>query len=122
MLIIVAFIGFFFFGIGLLVFLTPDKFKWFLTTLTSKRIISASIFRILIGLIFLYSAPETHLPLFVRVLGFLFILGGILVPVLGLERSKAFATWWVKRSDTVLRLWGLVTMLLGGAIIWAAMQ
>jgi uncharacterized protein YjeT (DUF2065 family) len=44
------------------------------------------------------------------------------VPGLGLERSKAFATWWVKRSDTVLRLWGLVTMLLGGAIIWAAMQ
>ena len=122
MLIIVGSIGFFFLGIGLLVLLTPDKFKWFLTTLTSKRITSASIFRILIGLIFLYSSPEARSPSFIRVLGFLFILGGILVPVLGLERSKAFATWWVKRSDTVLRLWGLVTMLLGGAIIWAAMQ
>jgi hypothetical protein len=119
---IVALIGSLFFAIGFLVLLNPTKFKWFLTTLTSRRVLAASVFRILIGIIFLFSAPETRAPLFIRVLGLLFILGGLLVPVLGLSRSEAFAAWWVKRSNAALRLWASFAMLLGGAIFWAAMK
>lgn len=122
MTFIIALIGTLFFAIGFLVLLNPSKFKWFLTTLTSRRIYAASLFRILIGIVFLYSAPETRAPLFIRLLGVLFILGGLLAPALGHARSEAIAAWWVKRSDTALRLWGLLTMLLGGAVFFTVMR
>lgn len=76
--------------------------------------------RILTGVVFLLAAPDTRMPTLIRVLGGLFILAGVTIPLLGAEQIDKLAGWWLARSDNVLRFWALVAMVFGGLIVWAA--
>jgi len=65
---------------------------------------------------------ETRSPLFVRMVGVLFILAGLGVPLMGAARIQRLVSWWLERSDATLRLWALFAIAFGAAILWSGFK
>jgi hypothetical protein len=120
--IIVLVIGLIIIVTGLAVLVKPARLKDLLYILLEKdwfRMVAA--LRVIIGVLFLFAAGGTRSPIFVSVMGILFILAGVLIPILGTARLRSLASWWIKRRDLVLRLWALVALALGGVLVWVVL-
>jgi hypothetical protein len=120
--IIVLVIGLIIIATGLAVLVKPARLKDLLYILLEKdwfRMVAA--LRVIIGVLFLFAAGGTRSPIFVSVMGVLFILAGVFIPILGPARLRSLASWWMKRRDLVLRLWALVALALGGLLVWVVL-
>jgi uncharacterized protein YjeT (DUF2065 family) len=120
--IIVLAFGLIIIVIGLAILVKPARLKDLLYILLEKdwfRMVAA--LRVIIGVLFLFAAGGTRSPIFVSVMGVLFILAGVLIPILGPVRLRSLASWWMKRRDLVLRLWALVAVTLGGVLVWVVL-
>jgi uncharacterized protein YjeT (DUF2065 family) len=120
--IIVLAIGLIIIIIGLAVLAKPARLEDLLYILLEKdwfRIVAA--LRVIIGVLFLFAAEGTRSPTFVSVMGILFILAGVLIPMLGPARLRSLVSWWMKKRDLVLRSWALVALALGGVLVWVAL-
>lgn len=120
---IVVIVGLIILGIGVLVLISPVSLKKMLQIFLAKQWwYLVTVIRILVGILFLLAASETGAPLFVRILGVLFILSGVAVPLMGAARIERLVSWWLERSDTTLRLWGLFAAAFGVAIFWSGFK
>jgi len=123
MAVIVVIIGLIILGIGVLVLIAPVSLKKVLHIFLAKQWWTfVTVIRILVGTLFVLAASETGAPLFVRIVGILFILSGIVVPWMGTSRIERLVSWWLQRSDTTLRLWGLFAAAFGAAILWSGFK
>jgi hypothetical protein len=121
MLTIVLIIGIFFLLVGIAVILQPEALRKLLHQfLKMEWLIPATLIRVVTGIIFLLAAPGSRYPLFLQILGVIFVLAGVAIPLLGKVKIEALAAWWLARPDTVLRIWGGLAALLGVAVIWAS--
>jgi hypothetical protein len=121
MSIIVLAIGLIIIVIGLAVLVKPAKLKDLLYILLEKdwfRMVAA--LRVIIGVLFLFAAGGTRSPIFVSVMGILFISAGVLIPILGPTRLRFLANWWLKRRALVIRLWALVALAFGVVLVSVA--
>jgi len=89
--------------------------------LTKKWLPFVTMIRILLGILFLLAASETRAHSFVLALGILFILAGVVIPLLGTARIERLAHWWLGRSDGILRLWALFPVAFGAAVLWSGL-
>lgn len=122
MTIFVAVVGVVIAGIGLTVLAFPSAMRWGLRWVIGRGLLLPfSIVRIGIGVAFVLAAPSTRLPLFVWALGLLFILAGVSLPLRRPERIERWATWWMEKSDSRVRAWSLVAIMLGALLVQAAM-
>lgn len=122
MRIVVLILGFIIFGIGIVVLISPSNLKKMIHVFLAKKWLSfATMIRILFGILFLLAASETRAPFFVLTLGILFILAGVVIPLLGTARIERLAHWWLGRSDGILRLWALFSIAFGAAILWSGL-
>jgi hypothetical protein len=108
-------------GVGAWVLVTPgglvelaDMF------LTAGGLWVAVALRLTIGALLWIGAAESRIPAVLRLLGALFILSGLALVVMGLDRMQAIATWGAGLDDIVLRVVGLLAAGLGAFIIWSA--
>jgi hypothetical protein len=76
--------------------------------------------RVLVGVIFVLAAAETRFPTFIWVLGIVTILAGLALPIIGAERIQWMGRWGLRRSDSMVRLWGAVAGAFGAFVAWAA--
>ncbi len=119
--IVVLIIGVIVSGIGLAVLVKPAKLKDLLYFLVEKdRFYVVAALRVVIGVLFLFAAGSTRSPIFVSVMGILFVLAGVLIPILGPARLRSLVSWWMKRGNWVLRAWALVAFAFGVILIWVA--
>ena len=107
---------------GIAVIARPDRISGF-----ADRMLEANAFRavailgrIILGIILLLAAPDTRLPTFVTILGFLAIIGGVAVAVMKEAWINDLVGWWANQPATILRAWGAVAAILGGVIFYAA--
>lgn len=122
MLSVVMVVGFLILIIGLAVLVVPSVLKKTLKIFLEKKWLpAASIIRIVIGVLFLFAAPETKAPQFIFVLGIIFIFAGIIIPFIGAKRIERFGEWWLKSSDLILRLWAVLVIIFGILIIRAVL-
>lgn len=106
---------------ALLIVAWPSRLKVLLWKLFEHdRFYFAAIFRIVFGVLFLLAAPSTRLPAFVQISGILMILAGLMIPIMGADRIRSMASWWLDKGDGVVRTWALYAMLFGTALIWVA--
>jgi hypothetical protein len=120
---IVVIVGLIILGIGILVLISPASLKEVLRIFLAKQWwYFASVIRILVGILFILAASETGAPLFVLMVGILFILGGVALPLMGVARIERLTSWWLKRSDVTLRLWALFAFAFGAAILWSVFK
>ncbi len=88
---------------------------------TSAIKAGAILGRIAIGILLLLAAPDTRLPTFMTILGFLSIIGGVALAVMKEAWVNTLVGWWANQSETILRVWGVLITLFGGVIVYAAL-
>ena len=120
---IVLIVGLIVLGMGILVLISPASLKRMLHIFLAKQWwYFVTGIRILVGILFIVVASETRSPLFVRMVGVLFILAGLFVPLMGAARIQRLVSWWLERSDATLRLWALFAIAFGAAVLWSGFK
>jgi hypothetical protein len=118
---IILIIGVFILGIAVAVLVSPATLRQILHQfLLKKWLVPVTFLRVVVGIVFLIAAPGTRSPLFMYILGILFILAGVSIPLLGKEKIEGLANWWLGRPDIILRIWAVLAAILGLAIIWVS--
>ncbi|MBT8468729.1 MAG: hypothetical protein HKN10_15365 [Myxococcales bacterium] len=79
----------------------------------------AVLLRLCFGLSLWFAAPETRLPILLRVLGAVAILSAASLPMVGYERFERVLRWWTGHSPFVMRLWSLLATAIGGLVLWS---
>lgn len=82
----------------------------------------AGLVRVAIGLVLLAVAPASRYPIALRVLGALIFLAGLVTPLFGVDRARAFVEWWTEQGRAMMRLWGFVAAALGFFIAFAVID
>lgn len=70
-----------------------------------------------IGALLIWAAPVSRAVLFIQVLGWLTVLKGIYLLIAPRGQLVGVVKWWNRLSEGRYRLWGLVTLTLGAAIL-----
>ena len=87
---------------------------------TTRGLWIAAALRLLVGVLMWIVAGASRTPKTFRVLGALFVVTGVLLPILGLDYLRGIVEWGSSRSDGVLRGMGLLATVLGAFIAWSA--
>ncbi len=99
---------------GLTIFASPDFVKKVFDFFkVGKRIYYAGVLRVLIGLLLLVSVSHSTVPLAVIALGLLFLVSGIIVFAVDLEKTRAFLAHYSELPQLIIRLLGLVAACFG---------
>lgn len=122
--VIVALLGLLASIAGIAMIARPDRVSDIadraLTTSTFK--VGAIVLgRIALGIVFLLAAPDTRLPTFLTILGFLAIVRGVALAIMKDAWVNGLVAWWARQAEIVLRVWGVLIAILGGVIIYAAL-
>jgi len=80
----------------------------------------AGLIRLVLAIIFLLAARECDITPVIVFFGILFLISGLLIFVIGLEKVKSIINWYQEQSILVLRLLALVALAIGVVIIYSA--
>ena len=119
--IVIQSLGILFALVGIVYLLRPDIMKWLMEFFKQgKRIYFAGVIRFALAVVFLVGARECKHFWVIFVFGILFIISGLLVFIIPLEKIKAYIGWWQKKSPLLLRLMALIALAIGAVIIYSA--
>jgi hypothetical protein len=92
--------------LGAVGIVSPVKLLAFARRFESQAgIYVAAVFRIIMGVVFLYSAPTSRFPEIVRILGIVILVAGLITPLIGRERFRRMLHWWSARGSAFMRVW-----------------
>ncbi len=121
MIMLIKLIGIFVMAMGIMELLNPKMAKKMLVFWRQgKNIYIGGLIRVLLGVIFLYYAPQAKFPEIIFALGILVSFAGLIIFLLWLEMTMAMIDWWDKKPDSMVRLVSLLTLACGVLIIYAA--
>ena len=92
------------------------------TVLTPTGLWWAAGFRVSLGVLLWLAADASRTPRTFRVLGVLFVLGGLAIPVVGLAGIESIVAWGMAQGDLFLRATSLIGAGLGAFLLWATMS
>lgn len=108
--------------IGAVGMLLPAAMRALVNIFRSRfMLIVAAALRFAIGIVLVLAAPDCHFTEAVRMLGFVAIASGLLIPLLGTVRINRLFDWVGGRSDGTVRAWAMVAILLGAFLLVAAL-
>ncbi len=114
-------LGIVFVIIAIVYLLKPDIMKWLMEFFKQgKRIYFAGLIRFALAVVFLIGARECKHFWVIFALGILFLLGGLLIFVLGPEKLKSILDWYQKQSALFLRVMSAIILAVGAVIIYSA--
>ena len=76
--------------------------------------------RVGFGAILLWASPDSRTPRTFRVLGVFMIIAGVVIPFLGIERSRAVFDWWSAQGSFLARAWPIAAVGFGLFVAYAA--
>ena len=121
--VITALLGLLIIVLGIVVMVRPNRVsdvaERFTTTPALKA--GAILARIAMGIAFLLAAPDTRLPTFMTVLGFLSIIAGVALAIMKEAWVNGLVGWWANQAETIVRVWGVPIALFGGVIVYSAL-
>jgi len=85
-----------------------------------KRIYLAGLTRFVLAVVFLVGARECKRSWVIFAFGILFLIGGLLIFILGPEKIKRVLDWWQKQSVLLLRVMAVLALVIGAVIIFSA--
>jgi uncharacterized protein YjeT (DUF2065 family) len=107
--------------VGIIYFLRPDVMKWLMEFFKKgKRIYFAGLIRFALAVVFLVAARECKHSWVIFAFGILFIISGLLIFILGLEKLKSIIDWYQKQSVLLLRVVAVIALAIGAVIIYSA--
>jgi hypothetical protein len=117
--VLVGIVGLIAIVIGLFAIASPDRLVEIgRAVLTPTGLYVIGAIRVVVGVLLLLAAARSRMPRFLRVLGVIIIIAGVLTPVFGVGRARAVLEWEVSGGPVVMRLTGLAFMAIGGFIIY----
>ncbi len=106
--------------VGLLSIAWPESFAAILREYqTPAGLYFGAGSRVLLGISLLLSAPSSRAPTTLRVLGVVFLVGGLVMPFVGLEVFRASTGSFLSLGSWAVRVWGVVAIGLGLSIAYA---
>ena len=105
---------------GILGLLAPDVF------LSTTRFIQtppvmyvAAVLRVVFGIVLIRAAAGSRAPGFLRVFGFIIVIGGLLTPFVGVWASQHILGWWSASGPALVRVFAGVSLALGILVVYA---
>ena len=80
----------------------------------------AVVGRLVLGVALITYSAESHYPVALQALGWLTVTAAIILGIMGRSRFKGLTTWALSFASTFGRVGGLVAILFGGFLIYAA--
>ena len=119
--IVIKVIGIVFVFMTIVYLLKPDIMKSLMEFFKQgRRMYFAALVRFVLAVVFLLAARQCRWFLVIFAFGVLFIISGLLIFILGLEKVKSYISWWQKQPLVFLRVMALIGLGLGALIIYSA--
>jgi hypothetical protein len=119
--IILKIIGVIFILLGIGFLLKPQAVKHLMNFMKKgKRIYLAGVVRFILGIVLLLGANASRQPTIITILGILFLLGGLIIFLLGAERIGRILEFYGRQPDLLFRFLSLIPITIGGLVIYAA--
>ncbi len=119
--IVVKIVGIFFIFAGIVYLLKPQLLKPFIDFFKrGRRMYFVAVFRFALAIVFLLAARQCDISWLIAAFGIVFMVSGLLIFILGLERVKSILQWYQNRSLLFLRLNGVIALVIGAIIIYSA--
>ena len=96
-------------------FIAKNRFGFWI-----NRIYLAGILRFALAVVFLVGASRCRYPKVIIAFGIAFIISGVVVFAVRLEKLKSILRWWGKQPAIILRILGLLTIIIGAAVLYCA--
>ena len=80
----------------------------------------AGAFRIVFGIILVLAARGSRGPTWLRFVGFVAVVAGVLTLFIGVDRAQAILEWWSRQGPVMMRLWPGLALVLGVSVASAA--
>ena len=121
MAIVVKIIGLLFVAAGMFLVIKPSVAKKMLAYWDEgSRIYGLAILRIVVGVLLIADAKGCNMPWLVMTIGAFPLIGGILILVMGFERSKAILAILKEKPDKLFRTLSIIPLVMGVLLIMAA--
>ncbi len=118
--IIIKIIGLIFCLISILYLVKPAFMRKVLRFFSKgSTIYIGGIVRLILAILFFLGAMESNIPWLIITFGVLFLIGSLLIFVLG-PKLKPVLDWYINLTDLPLRLLSLLIFLVGALIIYGA--
>jgi len=119
--IVIKSLGILFALIGILYLLRPDIIKRLMEFFKKgKRIYLAGLIRFALAVVFLLGAGECDQKWVIAAFGILFLMGGLLIFMLGPEKIRRILDWYQNQSTLIFRVIALIVLAVGAIIIYSA--
>ena len=119
--VVIKFLGVVFFLLGLVYLIKPVVFKRIMEFFKQgRRIYFAGLIRFVLAVVFLLGARECDVAWVIAAFGVLFIISGLLVFTLGLDRLKSIINWYQQQPVLILRVVALIVMIVGAIVFYSA--
>ena len=107
--------------LGIVYVVKPDVLRWLMGFFKQgKRLYLVGLIRLVLAVVFLVAARDCDITWVILVFGIVFLISGLLIFILGDKKVKSILDWWQKQSSVLLRILAVVTMAVGGGIIYSA--
>ena len=84
-------------------------------------LLAAAGFRVILGAVLFFAAPDSRAPGVVRILGVLIFAVGLITPLFGVRRFSRLLKWWSARSSLFTRAWAGFALAFGLLLAYAVM-
>ena len=119
MKIIIALVGVLICLAGLVILITPEKFRNVMNSWTGQpRFLFAVIARIIIGAILLLEASNLKFTFAMQIIAGISILAAVVLLLMGQDRMDRIIDWFMRLSDEVFRFASVVSIAFGAFLIY----
>ncbi len=119
MKIIITLFGAFICLAGLVMLISPQKFKDVMNNIADQTLfLSAVIVRIIIGAILLLEAPNLKFTPVIEIIGSIILIAAFILLLIGPKRLRRMIDWFLKLSDNFYRFWSIPAFAFGGFLIF----
>ncbi len=119
---IVAGFGVLIMGIGLMMAISPGTLIDFAESILSPGGLGfAAAMRITLGLLLWAASGASRTPKTLKVFGVLFIIGGLAIPFIGVDRMRAMVDWGIVQGDGWMRVNSLIALAMGAFFVWTTL-
>jgi len=119
--IVIKSLGMLFALMGIAYLLRPNIIKKLMGFFKKgKRIYFAGLIRFALAIVFLVAARECRYPWIIFASGIIFLIGGLLIFMLGPEKIRRILDWYEQQPALIFRVIALIVLAFGAIIIFSA--
>ncbi len=107
--------------IGLVYLIKPKVFGGIMRFFAKgNRLYFAALVRFALAIVFFMGARHCGIKWVIVMFGFIFLLSGLLIFILGIEKAKSIINWYQEQPNFLLRVVAIVVLGVGLIIVYAA--